>query len=73
MYKSERRSKKAARTFVFVVIGLFVALASTAVIALVMVMSSEAEAHEPAYRVASCDCRMPAAQAIPQLKRLSQG
>jgi len=49
MYKSGRRSRKAARTVVFVVISVFVALASTAVVALVIVMSSDADAHEPVH------------------------
>jgi hypothetical protein len=49
MYKSGRRSRKAARTVVFVVISVFVALASTAVVALVIVMSSDADACEPVH------------------------
>lgn len=46
VYRAERRSKKAARMLVFIVIGLFVTLASSAVIALVILVSTGAEACE---------------------------
>jgi len=61
VYREEKRSKKAARRLVFIVIGVFVALASTAMVAFVILMSSDAEAREPidvhqvAQAVVQCD------------------